>query len=130
MAKGKKLLAITLAATLATGSVLSTVAQADQVSDRVFDESAPHAGAMIADGLIARPLLIVGTVIGTGVFVVSLPFSLLGGNSGGAFHALVAEPFKTTFLRCLGCTPVQDERMGTKVDAAQASTASNKPAAN
>lgn len=111
MGKSKKLLAMTLAATLAAGSTLSNVAQADQMSDQVFDESRPSGGAMVVDTLIARPILIAGTLIGAGLFVISVPFSLLGGNPRGALHALVATPAESAFLRCLGCTPVQNERM-------------------
>ena len=70
----------------------------------IYNADAPPAYAMIGDLLIARPLLIAGTVIGTGVFIVTLPFSLLGGNVGEAGQALVVEPAKAAFVRCLGCT--------------------------
>jgi len=63
----------------------------------------PPAYAMLGDLLIARPLLIVATVIGAGAFVVSLPFTALGGNVGDAGQALVVEPGKAAFVRCLGC---------------------------
>lgn len=64
----------------------------------------PPAYAMMGDLLIARPLLLVATVIGAGVFVVSLPFTALGGGVGDAGQALVVDPAKATFVRCLGCT--------------------------
>lgn len=64
----------------------------------------PPAYAMIGDLLIARPLLVVATVIGAGVFVVSLPFTALGGGVGDAGQALVVDPAKAAFVRCLGCT--------------------------
>ena len=51
----------------------------------------------------ARPLLVVATVIGAGAFVVSLPFTALGGNVGDAGQALVVAPAKAAFVRCLGC---------------------------
>ena len=63
----------------------------------------PNAWEMGADLVIARPIGFVGTILGTVVFVISLPFSLLGGNVGDAADALVIGPAKTTFLRCLGC---------------------------
>ena len=63
----------------------------------------PPAYAMLGDLLIARPLLIVATVIGAGAFVVSLPFTALGGNVGEAGQALVVDPGKAAFVRCLGC---------------------------
>jgi len=64
----------------------------------------PPAYAMIGDMLIARPLLVAATVIGAGVFVVSLPFTALGGGVGDAGEALVVAPAKAAFVRCLGCT--------------------------
>ncbi|BBP62129.1 multidrug transporter [Pseudomonas sp. St316] len=63
----------------------------------------PPAFAMLGDLLIARPLLLAATVIGTGAFVVSLPFTALGGGVGDAGKALVVDPAKATFVRCLGC---------------------------
>ena len=63
----------------------------------------PPAYAMIGDLLIARPLLVVATVIGAGAFVVSLPFTAFGGGVGDAGQALVADPAKAAFARCLGC---------------------------
>ncbi|NHW98530.1 multidrug transporter [Pseudomonas koreensis] len=63
----------------------------------------PPAYAMIGDLLIARPLLVVATVLGAGVFVVSLPFTALGGGVGDAGQALVVDPAKAAFVRCLGC---------------------------
>ncbi|MGN8346197.1 multidrug transporter [Pseudomonas sp. SMV71] len=63
----------------------------------------PPAYAMLGDLLIARPLLLAATVIGTGAFVVSLPFTALGGGVGDAGKALVVDPARATFVRCLGC---------------------------
>ena len=67
-------------------------------------EEQPTALAMTGDLLIARPFLLVATVVGTAVYVVSLPFSLAGGNAGSAADTLVLGPAKATFMRCLGCT--------------------------
>ena len=63
----------------------------------------PPAYAMLGDLLIARPLLVVATVIGAGAFVVSLPFTALGGGVGDAGQALVIDPARAAFVRCLGC---------------------------
>ncbi|MBS3804307.1 MAG: hypothetical protein KGY54_07145 [Oleiphilaceae bacterium] len=70
---------------------------------REVDES-PSALAMSGDALFARPLLLATTVVGSAVYVVSLPFSLLGGNEDEAREVLVYGPAKATFKRCLGCT--------------------------
>ncbi|MGE8187844.1 multidrug transporter [Pseudomonas sp. NPDC086278] len=71
--------------------------------DPLYAIQNPPAYAMIGDLLIARPLLVAATVIGAGVFVVSLPFTALGGGVGDAGQALVVDPAKAAFVRCLGC---------------------------
>lgn len=68
----------------------------------------PSGLEMTTDAILVRPLMFVGTVLGTGVFVVSLPFSALGGNVGEAANTLVVTPFKATFIRCLGCSKSND----------------------
>lgn len=73
-------------------------AQAQRVEEK------PTALAMMGDALIARPLLLGATVIGTAVHTVALPFSLIGGNADESGQVLVVEPAKATFVRCLGCT--------------------------
>lgn len=81
------------------------VAGSQNVSgDPIYTADAPKAYAMVGDLFIARPLLIAATAVGTGVFLVSLPFTALGGNVGEAADALVAEPGRAAFARCLGCT--------------------------
>ena len=42
------------------------------------------------------------TLVGAAVFVVTLPFSALGGNVGEAGTKLVKEPFEYAWLRPLG----------------------------
>ncbi len=63
----------------------------------------PSAGEMVADVVVARPIGFVATVLGGAAFVVSLPFSALGGNVEEAADALFLAPAKATFVRCLGC---------------------------
>ncbi|MFO7713233.1 hypothetical protein [Desulfosarcina sp.] len=60
------------------------------------------AGKMAGDALIVRPLGICATVIGGALFIVSLPFSALGGNTKPAYDYLLADPFNFTFNRPLG----------------------------
>ena len=72
---------------------------------QAIDES-PSALAMTGDALLVRPALLATTLVGSVVYVVSLPFSLLGGNAGEAGETLVIGPAKATFVRCLGCTRV------------------------
>jgi hypothetical protein len=54
--------------------------------------------------------------VGGAVWLVSLPFSLLGGNADEAGEVLVMGPAKATFVRCLGCT-----RTGKKPETVQTS---------
>ena len=105
----------TTAATLAlTTGLLTLPAQAEDVQassgDPAYDIQTPKAYAMLGDLIIARPLLIGATAIGAVAFVVSLPFTALGGNVKEAGQALVADPAREAFARCLGCTSsVQNE---------------------
>ena len=64
----------------------------------------PSALVMTSDLLLVRPVLFAATVIGTVAYVISLPFSLAGGNAAEAGNTLVVGPAKATFVRCLGCT--------------------------
>lgn len=83
---------------LAVVLVLPQVAYSEAIKEE------PTALAMTGDLLIARPFLLVATVVGTAVFIVSSPFAAAGGNLGGAAETLVLGPAKATFVRCLGCT--------------------------
>ena len=67
-------------------------------------EGEPTDGAMMVDLVVARPIGAARTVLGAAVFVVSLPFTALGGGVGEAAETLVVGPAKETFVRCLGCT--------------------------
>ena len=63
----------------------------------------PSGVEMVGDVIIARPVGLAMTAIGTAAFVVSLPLSALGGNIGEAAEKLVVDPARETFVRCLGC---------------------------
>ena len=74
-------------------------------SQQAIARSAEHesnGAAMAADLVIVRPIGLLATVLGSAVFVVSLPFTLLGGNVEEAAKALVVEPARFTFVRPLG----------------------------
>ena len=65
------------------------------------EETDPHM-RMVGDILLVRPLGIVGTVVGSALFVLSLPFSAAGGNIEEVYQTMVVEPAKHTFKRPLG----------------------------
>ena len=96
-----------VALALTTG-LLTLPAQAEEVQqntsgDPTYTVNAPKGYAMLGDLIIARPLLICATAIGAVAFVVSLPFTALGGNVEEAGQALVIDPGREAFVRCLGC---------------------------
>jgi len=62
----------------------------------------PSAEEMLFDVLLVRPLGLMTTIVGTGFFTVSLPFSLMGGNTVDVFGELVAGPAAFTFSRPVG----------------------------
>lgn len=99
-----RLIAALLALSMSVMSLPTMAGNANVSGNPEYEVSAPPAYAMVADAVIARPLLIAGTVIGAGLFVVTLPFTALGGGVDRAGQALVVEPGKAAFVRCLGCT--------------------------
>lgn len=101
----RRLLALLMTAAVGMASVPAYAEEIldDQINDR------PTTLAMIGDAVIARPLGLGITVLGTGLFLVTLPFSALGSNVKESANTLVLGPGKSTFTRCLGCTEVQDE---------------------
>jgi len=96
----RKLISCLMAAVLAFGSLsMAGLASAGETYD--FN-SKPKSGEILIDMFFMRPVMLVGTVIGAAVFIVSLPFSALGGNVGDSADTLVMEPAHYTFLRPLG----------------------------
>jgi hypothetical protein len=80
---------------LMAGSV-TAMARDDFASDDT------DSGGMLADLVFVRPLGLVGTVIGTAVFLVALPFTVPSRSVEKTANAFVANPFEYTFNRRLG----------------------------
>lgn len=93
----KRSIAFFLIATLVFVPFATSVAAASQPQNDDIS-----AGAMTVDLLFVRPVGVASVLFGAAVFIVSLPFSALGGNTGKAAKALVAAPFNYTFARELG----------------------------
>ncbi len=72
------------------------------MAQEYFEAEDPSGGAMLFDLFIVRPVGIVATAVGAVAFVLSWPFSILGGNSGDASQKLISEPAAYTFKRPLG----------------------------
>ena len=62
----------------------------------------PTPGNTFIDALIYRPVGLVAIPVGTVLFIITIPFSALGGNVDQAFGNLVVAPAKYTFCRPLG----------------------------
>lgn len=84
--------------------LLSSWSFAQPPSSSRHVEEEPTALAMTADAVFVRPVMFCVTVVGSALWLVSLPFSAAGGNVKEAADTLVLKPAKTTFVRCLGCT--------------------------
>ena len=69
------------------------------------ENKGPDGISMVADAIFARPIGFVATVAGTVLFILTLPFSAIGGNTGKAAEKLVVAPGKFTFARPLGHFP-------------------------
>ncbi len=76
------------------------------VAITLFAASVPAFGGKAedipADVLIVRPITLVGTVLGTALFIVALPFSIPSGSVKMTANRLIVKPFKYTFTRPLG----------------------------
>lgn len=78
-----------------------TLAPSAQAAGSVHADDATY-GTMVADALVARPLGLGATVIGTAAWIITLPFSALGGNVNEAAQTLIVAPARYTFVRPLG----------------------------
>lgn len=67
----------------------------------------PSYETMAVDTIVGKPLQLVTAVAGTAAYLVSLPFSLIGGNADQAQQKLFVEPWDA-MGRCLGCTVAED----------------------
>ena len=86
------------------GVMLSPTASATEVYRSGFGEPINEisAGSMVIDAIAIRPIGLASMVFGTGVFLISLPFSALAGNTEQAADMLVVKPTRYTFKRPLG----------------------------
>ncbi len=92
----KSLVIVTIAAMLIAPFASTAVAE------EYFEKEDPSGGMMIYDFILVRPVGIVATAVGGVFYIISLPFSALGGNTDEAAQALVKDPVAYTFKRPLG----------------------------
>lgn len=91
---------IARAGRVALVGVLALAISVPAVAERANE---PTALAMTGDLIIARPVGAAITAVGAAVFVLTLPFSALGGNVKESAQTLVVKPAQEAFVRCLGC---------------------------
>lgn len=81
--------------------LLTTILLASTIpSARAFDDNTFEAAA--ADLIVVRPLSFVATVLGSALFVVSLPVAAISESTTETAEALVLTPARMTFKRPLG----------------------------
>lgn len=95
----KRFLLLFMASLILVAPIFSNAFAASNVEIETQD---PGAGAMAYDLFLLRPVSAVATVGGSIVWVLGLPFSVLGGNVQKSGEKLVADPLKYTFARPLG----------------------------
>lgn len=85
---------------------LCLVASIELASPNAFaarDETRPDEMEVALDLLVARPIGLGMAAVGSVLFVLTTPFSVIGGNVGEAADILVFGPYKEVLVRCLGC---------------------------
>lgn len=105
----KKTVSATAAITLLVVSIQPAQA-AIEIDETDFG---PSYETMVVDTVVGKPLQLVAAVAGTVAWVVSLPFSMAGGNAEQAQQKLVIEPWQA-MQRCLGCTVAEDNYYATQ----------------
>lgn len=83
-------------------AIFLTTSTAALAAAQMSDE--PSATAIAADVVIIRPLGIISLVMGSALFVVSLPFTIPAQGVKMTAQKLVVEPFHFTFTRPIGET--------------------------
>jgi hypothetical protein len=94
--------ALLCAAAVAAEDIAPEAEPAPEAEATVQIDDSPSGEQMALDLVLMRPLGLVGTVIGIGVFVVSTPFCALAWNCVDPARRLILEPAKFTFTRELG----------------------------
>ena len=81
---------------------MASVAGPAALAQGSFNESERSGEKMAVDAFLLRPAGLLATAGGVLIFLVSVPFSALGGNTKESYQELVKEPAQYTFKRPLG----------------------------
>ena len=79
-------------------ALLITPATQTQAGERLVDGS----GEAYLVEVVVRPVSLVGTILGTGFYIITWPFSIASGSCEAAKRELIDKPFDATFKRKLG----------------------------
>ncbi len=83
-------------------TVVCAVALLLSTTTPTFAAQNTDATSVVVDVAVARPFTLALTIVGSALFVVSLPFAATSGCVDKAAHTLVVEPARDTFARPLG----------------------------
>ena len=92
---------------VSTGLVFASMQPALAAIEIDETDFGPSYETMTVDTIVGKPLQLVAALAGTAAYIVSLPFSLIGGNADQAQQKLFVEPWDA-MGRCLGCTVAED----------------------
>ena len=95
---------IMISAVLATVLLMGAITPGEAQEYRLRPRNDASPELMAADAILGRPLGVVATVGGLGLFIASLPFTIASGSTNEAAQKLVGEPASWTFQRPLGQT--------------------------
>ena len=94
----KKILLLLLTVSLIMGSLYST-GWAGDTKDKWVREDPVGQGWSAMDIIFARPLGIAAGIVGTAIFIVSLPFTIPTGGVADAADMFITKPFQFSFTR-------------------------------
>ncbi|WP_435950255.1 hypothetical protein [Psychrobacter sp. DM8] len=100
----KRRIIIAITSIVLTTAMVHTASAAIEIDETDFG---PSYETMVVDTVVGKPLQLVAAVAGTAAYIVSLPFSVIGGNADQAQRKLFVEPWDA-MSRCLGCTVAED----------------------
>ena len=83
-------------------SLIATSFGSAALAQDEYRERSRSGEKMAADLVFLRPAGILALALGSLAFVVSVPFSALGGNTKEAYEEMVKKPARYTFKRPLG----------------------------
>lgn len=110
------LLAISLVCALSGMAAAEVMGYSIKGAEKGFAEptlpGTPSSATMAADALIGRPLGLGVTIAGTGLFIATLPMSLISGSTEDSAWGLVGRPAGWTFVRPFGRSEPKFEERG------------------